>query len=223
MARFDDELMRQVRRLYWTRIDDKGVVVPPSTEEKTFGQYVGDDLDLEYDPNVVWVGSFVDAMVHFGLFPDRQNFKAFMFEVNDKGIRKGWDLTYERNLSPDIAEKTFPYLDTEYPRPNQIYRLHNLSGAPGDTADPGEIINSPKPATGGGDIWGGRNKEKFFADIKIAVDNTFGLHILRRGDRIRKAWHHPQNGDVKEVYALRPLGEGGSHIPTISGEQPITV
>ena len=223
MARFDDELMRQVRRLYWPRIDDKGVIVPPSTEQKTFNQYLGDDQALEYDPDVVWVGSFVDAMVHFGLFPDRQNFKAFMFEVNDKGVRKGWDLTYERNLSPDIGEKTFPYLDTEYPRPNQIFRLNNLPGAPGDSADPGEIINSPSPIKGQGDIWGGRNKEQFFADVKIAIDGTYGLHILRRGDRVRKAWHHAQNGNVKEVYALRPLGEGGSHIPTISGEQPITV
>jgi len=225
MARYDDELMRQVRRLYWTRLDADGKVVEPSTEPKTYGQYLGDDLELPYDPNVVWVGSFIDAMVHFGIFPDRQNFKAFMFEIYDKGPDKGWDLTYERNLdAPDVLEtRTFPFLDSEYPRPNELLRLHNLPGTPGDSADPGEITNSPKPIRGTGDIWGGLNKEQFFADVKIAVDTRFGLHILRRGDRIRKAWKHPQNGEMKEVYALRPLGEGGSHVRAVGNETPVIV
>ena len=211
--------MRQIRYLYWPRIDD-GKLVLPSKDQKTYGQYVGEKLALPYDPDVVWVGSFIDGVVHFGIFPDRQNFKAFMFEVNDKGIRKGWDLTYERCLSEDVGERQWPYLDAEYPRQNEILRLHNLSGSPGDSADPGELTNSPKPVTGSGDIWGGQDKAEFFKDVKIATDRTFGLHILRRGDRIRKAWHHPQNGDIKEVYALRPLGEGMSHVPTIQGEQP---
>jgi hypothetical protein len=209
--------------LYWTRIDEDGNVVAPSNEPRTYGQYTEEQQELAYDPNVVWVGSFVDAMVHFGIFPDRQNFKAFMFEVNDKGVRKGWDLTYERCLSPNVGDIQFPYLDAEYPPQNGIYRLHNLPGAPGDSADPGELLNSPQPVKGQGDLWGGRNKNEFFKDVKIAIDGTFGLHILRRGDRVRKAWHHPQNGDVREVYALRPLGEGVSHIPTIAGEQPIIV
>lgn len=215
MARYDDDLLKRVRQLYWPRVDDEGMIIPPRRD----GTY-DPNTTAKYDPGVVWVGPFTDAMLHFGLFQDRQLFKAFMFEVNDKGPGAGWDFTLERCLN--IGDTTWPHLDATYPPMNQMLRLHSLSGAPGDTADPGEIMNSPSNVGEVGALFpSGMAKE--YKEVTIAVDPQYKLHILRRGDRIRKDFRNQRNERRKEVYSLRPLHEGTSQIAGVRGEQPQVV
>ena len=213
MARYDDDLMKTVRQLYWPRVDEEGVAITPGYN----GTYDPQSTDA-YDPNVVWVGPFTDAMIHFGLFADRQLFKAFMFEVNDKGPADGWEFTLERCL--DIGETAWPHLDATYPPRREMVELRALSGAPGDTADPGEIKNSPTNVGGEGTLFPSVSAKEYKV-VTIAVDPQYKLHILRRGDRIRKDYRGQQGHERrKEVYSLRPLHEGPSIIPGTRGEQP---
>ena len=219
MARFDDDIMRQIRALYWPRVDEEGNPIPLTNPTK------GYDLDrlptdAIYDPNVVWVGSFVDAMIHFKVFKGRSFFKDFMFEVNDKGPAGGFNFSLERCLG--LGETKWPHLDATYPPANQMLALHSLPGAPGDSSDPGELLTSPARSGVTGELFPSPSK-KVYDEILIAVDPQYQLHILRRGDRIRKSFKDQQRGIVREVFSLRPLAEGDSAIPGVQSETPIRV
>lgn len=222
MSRFDDNVMRRIRELYWPRVDEEGSLIPFDSPKKGYNVSTLQP-DAVYDPDVVWVGSFADAMIHFGIFADRHLFKAFMFEVNDKGPAGGWDFTLERCLN--IGETAWPHLDAVYPPTNQMLVLHSLSGAPGDSADPGELMTSPKSGTATGALFPSATIKEY-EELLIAVDPQYNLHCLRRGDRIRKTYKETdgqKRGVLREVFSLRPLAEGSSHIPGMKGEQPIVV
>jgi len=170
--------------------------------------------ELVRDPDVLWVGPFLDGLLYLNIFPDLHRAKTFFFEVNEMD-KHGFEFKYFRvkKGKKDITSE-WPYEDIEYEKSGLI--LRRISGKEGDSIEPGEIMNSPThtPVTSD-DIWQ-TVPDIMDWDVVIREDNKHKLHILRRGDKIVKTFYFPLLKEViTEEFVLRPPSEGSSKIPMV--------
>lgn len=201
MARSNSAVQALIKQRYWPRLDEDGKIIAPNPD----GVY-GPEAAGEYDPDVVWVGSMVDGLIRLQVFTDRVQAKTFGYEAGDKP--HWFEFRFERCI--DRASDLHPYTGSKYTDPLTI---RAFPGAAGDTVDPGETKNSPKRGgTSEDDLWASAGGRVFDAP-EITIDRRFGLHILRKGDRVTKKWKHPNRPTpITEIYVLRPLSEGTSRV-----------
>lgn len=242
--------LNAVRRKFWPRIDAQGKRVEPDSmdclvrhhhgnptagevkagllecELSPSGGYSPEKQKLKIDPDVVWVGSFMAGLVHFGVFPDEHTAGAFMFDAADAHIRKNEKgIANNRFVLPNrlgierIAGKLvgeWPYNGSKYAE--RLY-LHRLSGSGLEGAqNPGDVLNSPRRRTDEVDIW--QQTTSITYDPIINLDTRFKLHILNRGDRITRITKGGEaNTSRTDIWVLRPAAEGSSRVPVVDGEQ----
>ena len=198
------------------------------------------------DPDVIYIGRIIDGLVWAGVFASRQTGKHLLDSVGGGGERRVSGLAgllrggesanfiFEpviRNEmiesakngvldgAPEVRDRI---LNGESPR-------LNLSAFIKDT-EPGEVINSSHPAgalltnaTSSTDMWAERAAESDWVP-EIRVDSRFGLHYLKRGDKLRvqtDGWPRPSSPLATNEYILRPPSEGPSHVPTRSAEDGV--
>ena len=233
-----------VRQKFWPRVDAKGAPVKPDSTDclvrhkhdgahgecklSPSGGYSKESQKLERDNNVVWVGSLVRALVHFGIFPGYHQAKSFFFDSADSNVRLDTRTGKPLNASPrqfrlgfERCSKlvgTWPYNDSKYSE--RLY-LHSIVGSGLERSqDPGEVIDSPTVRTDDKDLWTQTTAIEF--NPTIAVDTRLGLHILRRGDKLIKATSIPRAGqnaeERREIFVLRSIAEGTSRVPVVAGE-----
>jgi len=202
-----------IKQRYWPRIDGTGKVMDANAD----GTY--EDTG-RFDPNVVWTGPFIDGLVHLGIFGGRNpkdarhNTKVFFYERMDKG-REQFGLVFERAI--DLGKGRWPFSQAKYGPPLD---LRSISGRSGQSVEPGDIKNSPSIKVNAESIWEQKPEQAAWVP-EILVDTKFGLHVLRRGDRLTKTWTGRIRGKrqtVTEVFVLRPTDEGTSLVPAQKGD-----
>lgn len=204
---------------YVPKVDEDGEYI----ESNDDGTWEG--VEGRPDPTVVWCGPFLDALVHFGVFRERQSVKVFMFEAND-GAKKA------NNTQLHIARIKTPVLDSE-PWNNgynaeygELMRLMSLPGRSvnaGRSFEPGDVIDSAVAADNAANPWDVRTT-RVHNSPTIAIDPVHKLHILYRGDKIRKKFKAPGLDEpVVEEFVLRKPSEGSSRIRLAQGQREVVL
>ncbi len=170
------------------------------------------DGEMVPDPNIVWVGPFLDGLLHLNIFSDLHRAKSFFFEVNEPD-KHGFELKFYRVKGKKPVTSEWPYEDVKYSKP---LILRRISGKEGDSIEPGEIINSATSVpVDADDIWQ-TEPDIMDWDVQIREDKKHGLHIFNRGDKFVKTFYFPLLKEViTEEFVLRPPGEGTSKLPMV--------
>ena len=205
-----------IKQRYWPRIGPEGKLLDANDD----GSY--EDTG-RFDPNVVWAGPFIDGLVHLGIFGGRNvkdarhNAKVFFYERMDKGPEQ-FGLVFERAI--DLGKGRWPFSQAKYGPPLD---LRSISGRSGQSVEPGDIKNSPSIKVEAESIWESKPEQAAWVP-EILVDKKFGLHILRRGDKLTKTWTGRVNGKrqtITEVFVLREPSEGSSLVPARKGDSEL--
>ena len=155
------------------------------------------------DPDVIFVGALSAGLVWLKLFADRMIYKNFMHEVNHQ--------------TDGRCEATFYRDGQESVRLGEIV----LDNEPGDIINSPEVLPSAVSAkiardrAASGDMWRDAYTSDEWDPI-VRVDNRFGLHYLKRGDKIvlhAKGWPRPGSPEIERTYILKPPSEGESFVP----------
>ena len=204
------------------------------------------------DPDVLYVGRLLDGLVWTGVFDDRTLAKHILDSTGNSGdqrvsgisgILRGGEfaaVTMQPVLSRETVEAA---QDGVFDQASDIKNMIldegrsptiNLSAFIKDV-EPGEVINSShtthKTITAGviaagstpGDMWAERLAEADW-NPQIRLDSRFGLHYLKRGDRVHietKGWPRPSSEPRAMDWVLRPPAEGRSDVQSSEGQTGI--
>ena len=177
------------------------------------------------DPMTIWAGPFFEGLQWLGVLPDdRMKIKSFFTEVADKSLAHGGHGKYSFTFYRSRGDSTLWDGDRPAEPSNgwadglQIINMWNIHG---DRFEPGEIKGPSPGGQGTGDpFWGtqGMAGEDIYADWNpdILVDGRYGLHYLRRGDKITLTFPVPRRNlpVVERTFILRPPNEGPCVIPS---------
>lgn len=189
------------------------------------------------DPDVLWVGRLIDGLTALGVFSSRKFAKSLIntMPAGAEGPISGLPgrLTGGGKVGvwfkpAEPRQEMIKAAATGLMDPWQRQRDMVLQGeaptiALGDVikdAEPGEIINSPRTLERGQesatevDMWEAGLTE-FEFNPRIRLDNRFGLHYLKRDDEIiieGEGFPRPSSPRFREVWRLRPISEGTSHV-----------
>jgi hypothetical protein len=152
------------------------------------------------DPDVIWVGAISNGLVWLKLFQYLRLYNSFMGEVNS-GTEGRCEATFYREGQSAV-------------RLGKVIKDNQ----------PGEILNSPETAPSVVDPRAAAEREDMWRESYVAdewdpivrIDRRFGLHYLKRGDRIVlhfKGWPRPNTPETERVFVLKPPSEGNSFVP----------
>lgn len=221
-GRRDEQLLAAIKAKYWPRIDRAGRRIKVN-DDGTYAAKDGEGKDYAYDPDVLYVGPFLDGLVRLGIFTGvdskaaRHTAKTFFYEVNDKPSFK---FTIQR--AKTLGAEDWPYTGTKY---GEALNLRSISGrGSGESVEPGEVRNSPSVTRSTDDIWETQQGPVVFDPI-ISVDKRYGLHMLCRGDRVVKTYRVRRGGKMitaSETFVLRGQDEGSSYVaPRNASEEKV--
>jgi hypothetical protein len=178
----------------------------------------GDDAKEVVDPNVLWVGPWIDGMLTFvesdlaaltKKADKRRAFKGFLADTDATSPLHAYDLVTQIHFT----RPSWPVQASGLPTVLNITR-RRLGEEPGMIKNSFVFHNDPE--TGEDRLVdpvnlsdGGR-----LTDVRpeILVDRRFGLHYLLRGDEIEFEWADRRFRIFKQLFRLRPRVEGSSLI-----------
>ena len=186
------------------------------------------------DPDVIYVGRFLDGLVAAGIFENRALAKTLLNNIpagrsfKQSGIAGRFTGGGSVEMWFKPATPRVEMIETaeagEFDKTitDMILRDGKTPAISMGTiiknAEPGEIRNSPDvvditpSADEEVDLWkAGRTASTF--DARIILDKRYGMHYLKRGDEIElrtMGWPSPASPEMHRKWVLRPLGEGPS-------------
>ncbi len=220
--RYSEKVMTTIRDAYTPRVE-----VEPAVEEVTEDGKVTQEAVpavTRPDPDVLYVGPFIDGIVQFvpeiliAAFPNnpnpvaaRRHFKTLLLDTRpgDRGkhfLAQDWSFSMKR-LSWPLVRGEVPKISIEAGTETRRGVL---------TAEPGELMNSPTEYVDAetGEIrlveYKGSNIKHDPFVPKIREDKKWGLHYLMRGDLFVCHFRTRRGQDVEMQYELRPASEGSS-------------
>lgn len=221
--RFSSKFYDKIFDKYATRLDEDGLAM--TTKSKDIKGNLVDMPDPKgmIDPAIIWCGPFLDGLEYLGIFSAapgytiRRRAKTFFFEVSqpDKPHRFRYFRVHDR-----AGGMEWPYEGTPYRDPLDLV---HISGAQGETVEPGGMSNSPTRTVAGGSIW--ESHTEYIWDPEITLDPDYELHIMRRGDKIVTTQPNPnprQRGTIEQTFVLRPPSEGTSLMPAMVNDVQVT-
>ena len=196
------------------------------------------------DPDVLWVGRFLDGLTAFGVFSDRQFAKNMINNIpagrtfrtpgiagrfTGGGTVQMWFKPVEPRIEMIKAASTgVLYNDSQIKDMIMEGKSPTISiGTIIKDAEPGEIRNSPEVIEASQsledeevDMWEAGLTESQW-NPRIRMDNRFGMHYLKRGDEITivgEGFPRPGTPHFELKWRLKPISEGPSLIQQDSSD-----
>ena len=196
------------------------------------------------DPDVLWVGRLLDGFVALGLFSSRSFVKNMLKTVTSGRTTRPPGLPGTLRGGGEVGFSITPVFRAEMYESLQKGQLERMSqqvldrikkfespeialGEPIKHNEPGEVRNSPVFDINASltedemdDMWASQMASDEW-DPKMRRDTRFGLHYLKRGDRIDvnvQGFPRPSTEYTEHTWILRPLSEGSSYVATQSGD-----
>ena len=217
--------------------------IPDETRLELGLDAVDDDVYVR-DPDVLWVGRLLDGFVYLGVVDSRSLMKNFLKTVTSGRdsrppglpgrLRGGGEVSctitpvFRVEMAEAHASGKLAGMDQEIQ--DKIARGESPEIALGEAIkhnEPGEIRNSP-PANPSGklseaeldDMWAAQMAAREW-EPSMRLDSRFGLHYLKRGDRIftrQEGFPKPNTPYTENTWIPRPPSEGPSLISAPTGE-----
>ncbi len=192
------------------------------------------------DPDVLYVGRFLDGLVDLQVFESRKLAKNLINNIpagrtfRQPGISGQFTGGGKVNMWFKAAEPRAEMYEAlakgQFSGQPEVENLIRNGEAPTiaigtiiKDAEPGEIINSPTvvdvPPGEEVDMWEAGLTESSWVP-KIRLDRRYGLHYLKRGDEITisgAGWPKPRVQQFEHKWILKPRSEGRSLVQQDAG------